>query len=195
MAAPRRWRATVSSRRDRAASNSTTSVSVVDSGTITAATSPHVTGTVDVVVTNPDATTATLPSAFYYAPLPVATVFYTVQPCRILDTRNPPGPFGGPSLVAGAVRTFVLTGQCGIPAGAKALSVNITVTQSQGAGFLTLYQSGILRPQTSTINYRAGQTRANNAIVSVGSGGELAVFTGQAGGTADFILDVNGYFQ
>ena len=42
--------------------------------------------------------------------------FYTVAPCRVFDTRNPAGPYGGPALVAGGERSFVLPGRCGIPA-------------------------------------------------------------------------------
>jgi len=47
----------------------------------------------------------------------------------------------------------------------------------------------------SSINYVAGQTRANNAIAPLNGLGELAVRCSQASGTAHFILDVNGYFE
>jgi hypothetical protein len=49
------------------------------------------------------------------------------------------------------------------------------------------------RPQASSINYVAGQTRANNAIVGVSTEGALAAFC--SAGTIHFILDVNGYFE
>jgi hypothetical protein len=45
------------------------------------------------------------------------------------------------------------------------------------------------------INYRDGQTRANNAIASLSKGGTLAVFCGQSDGTTHLIIDVNGYFE
>jgi hypothetical protein len=121
--------------------------------------------------------------------------FYTVVPCRVLDTRSADGPYGGPALVAGADRTFTVAGQCGIPAAADAVSVNLTVTGATAAGNLRLYPAGIPLPLVSTVNYIAGATRGNNAIVPLNALGEMAVRCAQASGTAHFILDVNGYFQ
>jgi len=63
-----------------------------------------------------------------------ASPFTSITPCRLIDTRNPQGPAGGPALQAGATRTFALAGQCGIPASARSLSVNLTVTQPAAAG-------------------------------------------------------------
>jgi len=128
--------------------------------------------------------------------LPSAASLYTVTPCRLIDTRDPIGTWGGPPLSAGSDRTFPIAGRCGIPAGAKAVSVNLAVTQpTTGPGFLTLYPGGTSLPLVSTINYSAGQTRANNAIVKLGAAGDLIVRCGQGSGTAAMVLDVNGYFQ
>ncbi len=122
--------------------------------------------------------------------------FMTLAPCRLLDTRNPVGSLGGPALVAGADRTFVFTGQCGIPAEATSVSVNVAVTQpTAGPGFLTLYPAGSALPLAATVNYAAGQTRANNATVALGAGGAITVHCGQGSGTAHVIIDVNGYVQ
>src|SRR4029077_187725 len=55
--------------------------------------------------------------------IPPSAHFYTVTPCRVADTRSPVGPYGGPSLVAGADRTFVFGGQCGIPPTAVAVAL------------------------------------------------------------------------
>jgi len=120
--------------------------------------------------------------------------FYTVTPCRLVDTRAVSGPLGGPGLKAGKTRTFVLTGVCGVPASARALSVNLTV-QPAASGYLRLLPGDqTLLPAISSINYTSGLTRANNATLLLafdGSGG-LQVFSA---GDTDFILDVNGYFQ
>jgi uncharacterized repeat protein (TIGR01451 family) len=121
--------------------------------------------------------------------------FYSLEPCRLLDTRNPTGTFGGPALVAGADRVFPLFDQCGIPSTARALSVNLTVTQPTAQGNLRLYPAGTPLPLVSSLNYTVGQTRANNAIAPLNGLGELAVRCSQASGTAHFILDVNGYFE
>jgi hypothetical protein len=130
-------------------------------------------------------------SGLYFS---TSTSFYTVAPCRLVDTRNPPGEYGAPSLAAGQGRTFTLSGHCNLPSGIRAVSVNGTVTQPTAAGFLTLHPGGPA-PLASSINYRAGPTRANNMVVPVGGSGEIVVICGQSSGAVDFILDVNGYFQ
>jgi uncharacterized protein (DUF1800 family) len=122
-----------------------------------------------------------------------ASQFYTLPPCRVVDTRAPNGPFGGPALGAGQSRTFGFS-QCGVSPTARAVALNVTVIGGTSAGHLTVYPGGPV-PQTSTINYRAGQTRANNTIVSLGPGALLGVYSGQATGTVHFVLDLNGYFD
>ena len=121
--------------------------------------------------------------------------FYTLAPCRVIDTRNPDGSLGGPALAGGASRTFAIANQCGIPASATSVSTNVTITGPTAQGHLTFNPAGTPPPLVSTINYRAGQTRANNAILLLGAAGDFVVSCGQASGTVDFILDVNGYFQ
>ena len=121
--------------------------------------------------------------------------FYTVTPCRIFDTREATGAWGGPRLAAGSERTFSVGGRCGIPATARAVSVNVTVTEPTDSGFLVLFPGGGPPPLASAINFRPGQTRANNAIVTLGPGGDLVVRTGMASGGVQGILDVSGYFD
>jgi hypothetical protein len=91
-------------------------------------------------------------------------------------------------------RAFPLAGFCGVPATARALSVNLTVTSPTAAGNLRAYPAGGAAPLASSINYSAGQTRANSGAFSLSASG-LAVRADQAGGTVHLILDVNGYFQ
>jgi hypothetical protein len=126
---------------------------------------------------------------------PVGALFYTVPPCRAVDTRNPTGPYGGPAMAANSDRTFALGGQCGIPTTAKAVSLNLTVTQPSAAGTLRLYPGGTPLPVSTAINYRAAQTRANNEASPLGSSGSLAVHCDQSAGNVQVIIDVNGYFQ
>jgi IPT/TIG domain-containing protein/putative pyrroloquinoline-quinone binding quinoprotein len=171
---------------------SASSVSVVSPTKIDVATPPHAAGTFDVVITNPGGLSATLTNGFTYLD---GADFFTLAPCRVLDTRNPNGPLGGPALGAGTERRFTLAGTCGIPASAKAVSINVTVTQSTAAGFVTLFQGLTALPQTASLDYSAGQTRANNAVVALGSAGDVTVHSGQASGTVQVIIDVNGYFQ
>lgn len=126
---------------------------------------------------------------------PTAAMFYTLTPCRVVDTRNPSGPFGGPALAAGTVRLFTVGGQCGIPTTARAVSVNVTVTQGTAPGVLTLFPSGIPLPTATTINFRGAQTRANNSLSQLGNGGALTIRCEQTSGSVHAIIDVNGYYQ
>src|SRR5262249_13580147 len=108
---------------------------------------------------------------------------------------NPDGPLGGPPLVAGASRDFTITNGCAVPASAPVISVNVTITQPTTSGQLVLYASGTAKPNTPTIDYRAGPTPGNNAILLPNSGGVITVQCVQGSGTVHFILDVNGYFE
>jgi hypothetical protein len=57
----------------------------------------------------------------YFTTDPTQLEFYPVTPCRVVDTRNPNGSFGGPSLAGNTSRTFPLpTGACNLPATAQA---------------------------------------------------------------------------
>lgn len=119
--------------------------------------------------------------------------FYTVPPCRALDTRLITAP-----LVSGTARIFPITASCGIPPTAIAISANVTVISPSSQGNVRLYPGDIAPPQTSTLNFRAGQVRANNATLLLtrrdeGTLAALATFTGV--GPVDLVIDVNGYFQ
>jgi len=129
------------------------------------------------------------PTTFY-----TATRFYTLDPCRVIDTREPAAALGGPALGPGS-RSFSITGTCGLPADARAVSLNVTVTAPTQPGDLRLYPSGSPLPLVSTINYSPSQTRANNALAVLSAGGALSVQCDQAGGTVELIVDVNGYFK
>ncbi len=122
--------------------------------------------------------------------------FFSLPPCRLVDTRTAAGPLGGPALAASGSRQFALASVCGIPAGATAVSVNVTITQAAASGFLALFPGDGLASTSSTINFSSGQTRANNAVALLSSGGTrvLGVRNGSAG-IVHLILDVNGYFQ
>ena len=133
-------------------------------------------------------------------PLACGTSFYTVKPCRLLDTRRTAGSHGGPALSAGQERRFVLAGvtsPCGIPSTATAVAINaVAISPTQGPGFLTIYAPGTARPSTATLNYNAGKIRANGAIVQLGpSSGDIAVFCQQGSGSTDLVIDVTGYFE
>ena len=128
---------------------------------------------------------------------PGATAFRTLTPCRAIDTRRAAGPLGGPSLGAGATRSFIATGVCGVPTTARAVSVNVTVTNAGTLGTLIVYPADLpAAPNTLTLAFRAGQTRANNALVGLASDGSGAFkVVSSATGSLDVIVDVNGWFE
>ena len=125
---------------------------------------------------------------------PAPAAFHTLTPCRIVDTRNAPGPYGAPALPAGGFRSFALANRCGVPMTAKSVAANLTVTQPTAGGHLTVFPSGSVPPLASAINFSAGQTRANNAVLRLGNGGAVSVQSGSSG-TVHLILDVTGWFE
>jgi glucose/arabinose dehydrogenase len=126
---------------------------------------------------------------------PTASQFFSLTPCRLFDTRNPNGPYGGPQLAAGATRSFTATGLCGVPVGAKAIVTNLTIVFPTGVGELRVGASGAPVPDTSAISFSGGQTRANNGIIRLSAGGAFDVFCGLSSGGTQAILDITGYFQ
>jgi uncharacterized repeat protein (TIGR01451 family) len=133
------------------------------------------------------------PTSFVVVSPPLA--LYTIPPCRLLDTRDPNGPFGHVPLFAFSRRRVGVVGLCGIPPTARAISANMTVTQSTHDGNLRVFAADGPFPDASSINYTTGQTRANNAVITLSGFGDLDAYCAQPSGTAELILDVNGYFE
>lgn len=120
-----------------------------------------------------------------YVPLP---------PARIVDTRSGSGnPYSGHPLTPGGSLTAQVAGRGGVPvAGAEAVAINVTVTDPTAGSFLTVYPAGVARPTASNLNWWAGDTLANRAIVPLGSRGEVSFFNDL--GTLQLAVDVVGYF-
>ncbi len=129
----------------------------------------------------------------YFAPPGTGGLnFYTVTPCRIVDTRNTTGTFGGPIMTGGTTRTFPLSeGSCELPSTAAAYSLNMTVVPSGFLGYLTTWPTGGSQPVVSTLNAYKGQVVANAALVPAGTGGAVNVYVTN---DAQVIIDTNGYF-
>lgn len=117
--------------------------------------------------------------------------FKPVTPCRVADTRNPNGPFGGPFISGNTIRGFAIPNSaCNIPATAQAYSLNVTVVPKAKLGFLTMFPCGQAQPQTSTLN-SDGRIKAEAAIVPAGANGAACAF---ATDDTDLVLDIDGYF-
>jgi hypothetical protein len=119
-----------------------------------------------------------------------ALQFVPITPCRLVDTRNANGPYGGPYLAAQSVRNFVIYGGCGVPTTAQAFLLNFAVVPISEFAYLTAWGAGSPQPLTSTLN-SDGRVKGNAAIVSAGSGGAISVFPSH---DTHLVIDVNGYF-
>jgi Tol biopolymer transport system component len=120
--------------------------------------------------------------------------YFTVAPCRLYDSR---GDGAGP-LASGVPRIRLAHGLCGVPATATAIAANVTVTAPTAPGFLTLYPGDGNVPSVATLNFSAGQTRTNHAVVQLatdGTGRYAASAFVVGSGTVQVIVDVSGYFE
>ncbi len=134
----------------------------------------------------------------YFAPEPSgATVgsYVPLAPSRITDTRAASGePYSGDTLGPGSSLDIQVAGAGGIPiSGAAAALLNVTVTNTTSASYLTAYPEGSARPLASNLNWVGGETVANRVVVPVNPAtGQIAVYNQL--GNADVVIDVDGYF-
>jgi hypothetical protein len=117
------------------------------------------------------------------------TTMKSINPQRIFDTRN--GEGGVPVRKVGGdyVLEVQVSGKNNIaPAGVSAVSLNVTATNPEGSGFITVYPCGT-RPEISSLNFIVGETVPNAVIARLSSTGSLCFYSNIA---VDIIADVNG---
>ncbi len=134
------------------------------------------------------------PSSQSNAVIPIPTVVSLV-PARLLESRSGlstvDGLFDGVGLRGGgSVTALRVVGRGGVAGDAVAVVLNVTVTEAQGAGFVTVFPCGGVPPTASSLNFVAGSTVANAVVVAVGAGGQVCLFTQTA---THLVVDVNGY--
>ncbi|MEK7423074.1 MAG: hypothetical protein AAB131_04460, partial [Actinomycetota bacterium] len=122
------------------------------------------------------------------APVSATGLFVPLMPGRVYDSRLTGGIHTGLTS-----RTLQMTGQSTpvIPAGASAISMNLTSDAAAGAGFLTVFPADQTLPVISNLNYPATDPRANAGMVRLSPSGALTTFVNR---TTHVIIDVNGYF-
>ncbi|MFI9328203.1 hypothetical protein ACIGZJ_11745 [Kitasatospora sp. NPDC052868] len=122
-----------------------------------------------------------------------ASTFQPVTPSRALDTRSS-GPGGSAQHVGtdGTVN-LKLAGRNRVPAaGATAVVLNVTATDTADSSFVTVYPHGTARPSTSNLNFEADQTVPNLVTVPLGADGSIDLYNHI--GTADLVVDVFGFY-
>jgi len=109
-----------------------------------------------------------------------------VSPTRLVDTRD------HVALRSGEILPLQVAGVAGVPADATAVFVNVTVTEPQANGYLTVFPAGENLPATSNLNFVTGLTVPNLALVKVGKNGSISIQNANPG-TAQVVVDIQGY--
>ena len=137
-------------------------------------------------------------------PLAASQLYYSLDPCRLVDTRYATGQYTGPIGHLGTasyhaknsaeiVNQGGMSGGCSVPPGATALVINITSTQQGGSGHLRAYPYGSPLPNASIVNF-SGSDIANATILPICEGTCSYDFSIYSHSSSHVIVDVMGYF-
>jgi len=141
----------------------------------------------------------------YFSTDPADGTYHALPPGRVLDTRPTSGTrihigLAG-KFVSRVVRTIQVSGVKAlgwtgalVPANASAITANLTIVNATTSGYVSLGPTMTRTPSSSSMNVMAGKTIANGVTVTLKTGRVQAVWVGKTGSSADFILDVTGYF-
>jgi PKD repeat protein len=150
---------------------------------------------VRLTATNSGGSDAETKTGYITVQQPPETIYKSLTPVRVLDTR--PGINKG---LAGAFqakvpRTLSIAGANGIPANAVAITGNLTVVGQTRAGYLSITRNPTANPTTSILNFPVGDTRANGVTVPLNGTGDLSIVYMASSGSTHVLLDVTGYFR
>jgi hypothetical protein len=120
-------------------------------------------------------------------------------PQRILDTRNGTGGVTGPIAANGTVALSIPectsgSGATEQTAPATAVALNVTVADPTAAGHITVYPGGTSMPDSSNLNFTAGETVPNLVVAKVGANGQVEL-ANVAPGTAQLVIDLEGCYS
>jgi hypothetical protein len=122
--------------------------------------------------------------------VPRGSVYQSLRPTRVLDTRNATGDIAARIGHRRTVSTMV-AGRGGVPAGARVVALNVTAVTPTRPTFLTLFPSATQRPFVSSLNVGAGGIVSNFVYAQLGPDGRLDIYNHD--GMVDVVLDVVGY--
>ncbi len=121
----------------------------------------------------------------------------SLAPSRLLDTRAGAWTIDGQAAGGGAVlggnqRNLQITGRAGIPAGASAAALNVTVANATAPAYITVWPTDQAQPLASNLNFVANQTIPNMVIAKLSTSGQMSLFN--SAGSTDLVADVVGWF-
>ncbi len=116
---------------------------------------------------------------------------HPIAPTRIMDSRIGTGIAAGK--ISGGTPTNLLVAGPGraVPAGASAVTMNVTVNDADGGGFVTVYPCGTEPPVVSNLNYVAGETVPNLVTVKLSTDGSVCFLSVAA---THLLVDVASWF-
>jgi hypothetical protein len=129
----------------------------------------------------------------YFEPGTSGATYVPLAPARVLDTRTGNGLAG--LFASNLPRSFHVAGHGGVPAGATAVTGNLTAVGPTSGGYLFVGPAATATPTSSNLNVLKGDTRAASVTVKLSAGGDLAaVWKGSPGARTHVLFDVTGYF-
>jgi hypothetical protein len=117
--------------------------------------------------------------------------YHPLASVRILDTRNRTGGVPAAPIGPGGSLSIRVAGAGGVPSTASAAVINVTITNTTAASYLTVYPTGVSQPLASDLNWVPGETVTNLVEVPLGVAGAVTIYNGA--GSVDVLFDVAGY--
>ncbi len=133
----------------------------------------------------------------YFAPYGAAFSYFPVKPCRIADTRDP--DYGDPRLANSGTYDFQVQGNCGVPRGAGAALLRVSMLGPDSAGYVKFYAPDTAEGWFSSLEFGAADRAPSQMVISRLSSAQRDLRSRSyfmAGGTAGshVVVDVVGYF-
>ncbi|ACU75263.1 Peptidase S53 propeptide [Catenulispora acidiphila DSM 44928] len=164
-------------------------------------------GKIDLYNSSPGSANVIADFAGYSTTAATGLKFHPIRAARLLDTRDGTGvnstagqpyqiPAGGSFTVNLDPVALLLGGNPhNAVATAPAVALNLTVASPSSGGYITVYPDGQSLPAVvpAAVDFTAGQTTADAAILPVGADGGLTV-TNHSGGTIQLVIDLIGYY-
>lgn len=118
--------------------------------------------------------------------------FHPISPVRLMDSRSGLGTRKA-KLNAGETRTLQIRGVKGIGHHAVAATLNITAVGAESVGHIRVYPADTGLPNTSFVNFKAGQAIANAGHIGLSSDGKIKLYNGSKN-PVHVIVDASGYY-